>query len=94
MTSSELWRPFAAAIRASQPYRQLLDGAAVARRLPLPAVAWVMDLLAEDRGRPLLAIVPREAGLSWSLPLPGPWKTPPTANRRFAPRNDHDPRNW
>ena len=66
VSNSELWRPIAATIRASRPYRQLIDGVAAARRLPLPAAAWVLDLLAEDRGRPLLAIVPREAdALAW-----------------------------
>ena len=66
MANAEFWRPFAAAIRASQAYEQLLVGVAGARRLPLPAAAWVLDLLAEDHGRPLLAIVPREAdALAW-----------------------------
>ena len=66
MSSTELWRPFAAAIRASRPYRQLVEGVAAARRLPLPAAAWVSDLLAEDQGRQLLAVVPREAdALAW-----------------------------
>jgi transcription-repair coupling factor (superfamily II helicase) len=66
VSSSEPWRTFAATIRASSPYRQLIGGVAVARRLPLPAAAWVLDLLAEDRARPLLAIVPREAdALAW-----------------------------
>ncbi len=66
MTHRDLWRPLAAAIRASPPYGQLAAGAAVARRLPLPAAAWVLDLLGEDRGRPLLAIVPHEAdALAW-----------------------------
>ncbi|MFQ5349158.1 MAG: DEAD/DEAH box helicase, partial [Thermoanaerobaculia bacterium] len=66
VSRGEQWRPFAAKIRASRPYRQLIDGVAAARRLPLPAAAWVLDLLAEDVGRPLLAIVPHEAdALAW-----------------------------
>ena len=66
MANTELWRPFAAAIRASRAYLQLSDNVATARRLPLPAAAWVLDLLAEDRGRPLLAIVPHEAdAVAW-----------------------------
>ena len=94
MTSSEFWRPFATAIRASEPYRRLLDGVAGARRLPLPAAAWVLDLLAEDRGRPLLAIVPREAdAIAWieaaglfgrgAEHLPAPSLTP--CNRPVVP---------
>ena len=66
MSKAETWAPFDEAIRASRPYRLLLDGAGAARRLPLPAAAWVLDLLAEDRRRPLLAVVPREAdALAW-----------------------------
>jgi transcription-repair coupling factor (superfamily II helicase) len=63
---AEFWRPFAAAIRASRPYRQLSDNASGVRRLPMPAAAWVLDLLAEERGQPLLVIVPREGdAIAW-----------------------------
>ena len=66
MNATDPWRQPAAAIRASAPYRRLLEGVPAARRLPLPAAAWVLDLLAEDRGRPLLAVVPHEAdALAW-----------------------------
>jgi transcription-repair coupling factor (superfamily II helicase) len=35
-------------------------------RLPVPAAAWVIELLAEDNGRPALVVVPHEAdALAW-----------------------------
>lgn len=53
-------------LRSSEPYRALLAGPGEAHRLPLPAAAWVSELAAVDRRRPVLAIVPGEAdALAW-----------------------------
>ena len=47
-------------LRESAPYRRLLAEGGEAVRLPVPAAAWVGELLAEDLGRPLLVVVPHE----------------------------------
>ena len=61
-----VWGEIARTLRASAPYRALLEGAGDVVRLPLPAAAWVGELLAEDRGRSQLVIVPRESdALAW-----------------------------
>lgn len=60
------WEEFSRNLRASDSYRRLLDGAGRLRGLPLPAAAWVIDLLSEDQGRPVCAIVPRESdAIAW-----------------------------
>ena len=60
------WQGYAAALRKSVPYRRLAEQGGDAMGLPLPAAAWVGSLLAEDLGRPLVALVPREAdALAW-----------------------------
>jgi transcription-repair coupling factor (superfamily II helicase) len=62
-----VWEDLSRTLRTSVPYRSLLDrlGGDVVR-LPVPAAAWVGDLLARDLGRPLLVVVPREAdALAW-----------------------------
>ncbi len=61
-----VWSELARELRASAPYRELERSLGAADRLPLPAAAWVAELLAEDRGRPLLVVVPRESdALAW-----------------------------
>ena len=69
-----VWEPLSRTLRTSVPYRRLLGrlgdaapaGTADVVRLPVAAAAWVGDLLAADLGRPLLALVPREAdALAW-----------------------------
>ncbi len=61
-----IWRDLAEKLRASEPYRRLDRALGAADRLPLPAAAWVAELLAEERGRPLLVLVPRESdALAW-----------------------------
>lgn len=47
-------------LRAGAPYRQLKERLGEAVRLPIPAAAWVMDLLADDLERPLLVLMPHE----------------------------------
>ncbi len=60
------WDPSSQLIRDSAPYRSLLEHGGDALRLPLPAAAWVGQLLGEDLKRRLLVLVPREAdALSW-----------------------------
>jgi transcription-repair coupling factor (superfamily II helicase) len=79
----------AAILRSSAPYRTLSARLGEATRLPLPAAAWVAELLAADLGRPLLVLVPRESdALAWAeaarlfgraelvLPFPAPSLTP------------------
>ncbi len=53
-------------LRASDPLRALLAGAASARRLPVPAAAWVLELIAAERGERHLVVVPHESdALAW-----------------------------
>ncbi len=83
------WRDLAARLRATPAYRMLRDRFGDAVRLPLPAAAWVSELLAEDLKRPLLVVVPHEsdalvwveaartfAGQERSLHFPAPSLTP------------------
>ena len=46
--------------RRRSPYRALQERLGEVVRLPVAAAAWVLELLAEDLGRPLLVIVPHE----------------------------------
>ena len=60
------WEDLSRTLRSSAPYRSLLGGDADVVRLPVPAAAWVGELLSRDLRRPLLAVVPREAdALTW-----------------------------
>ena len=60
------WREIARVLASSAPYKALRAGSGDVVRLPVPAAAWVGELLAEDLGRPLLVLVPREAdALAW-----------------------------
>ena len=54
------WRALSERLRASAPYRELRERLGEVSRLPLPAAAWVLDLLAEDLAAPLLVLVPHE----------------------------------
>src|SRR5437588_12873350 len=64
--SERVWEELSRTLRSGAPYRALLGGRAEVVRLPVPAAAWVGDLLARDLRRPLVAVVPREAdALSW-----------------------------
>ncbi len=47
-------------LRQSEPYNRLKSQLGEAVRLPVPAAAWVAELLAEDLGRPLLVLTPHE----------------------------------
>jgi transcription-repair coupling factor (superfamily II helicase) len=60
------WEDLSRTLRSSAPYKTLLQGRGDVVRLPVPAAAWVGELLARDLGRPLLVLVPREAdALMW-----------------------------
>jgi transcription-repair coupling factor (superfamily II helicase) len=60
------WEDLSRTLRGSAPYKALLQGLGDVVRLPVPAAAWVGELLARDLGRPLLVLVPREAdALLW-----------------------------
>ncbi|RMH18918.1 MAG: transcription-repair coupling factor [Acidobacteria bacterium] len=55
------WSQVRRALRASPPYRALVERLGEVRGLPPPAAAWVLGLVAEDLGRPLLVVVPHES---------------------------------
>jgi transcription-repair coupling factor (superfamily II helicase) len=60
------WEELSRTLRSSAPYKALVERLGDVVRLPVPAAAWVGELLARDLGRPLLVIVPREAdALGW-----------------------------
>jgi transcription-repair coupling factor (superfamily II helicase) len=60
------WEDLSRTLRSSAPYKSLLQGLGDVVRLPVPAAAWVGELLARDLKRPLLVVVPREAdALMW-----------------------------
>lgn len=67
MNETSLWGELSRKLRTGAPYRALLEGlgrgsaALDTVRLPVPAAAWVVDLLAADLARPVLVLVPREA---------------------------------
>ena len=53
-------------LRDSVEYRRLEQELGRAERLPLPAAAWVAELLSRDLDRPLLVVVPHESdALAW-----------------------------
>ncbi len=61
-----VWEEISRTLRSSAPYRALREGLGDVVRLPVPAAAWVAELLRRDLGRPVLALVPREAdALQW-----------------------------
>jgi hypothetical protein len=64
--NDRVWEEFSRTLRTSAPYKALLQGLGDVVRLPVPAAAWVGELLARDLGRQLLVVVPREAdALAW-----------------------------
>jgi transcription-repair coupling factor (superfamily II helicase) len=64
--ADRVWEDLSRTLRSSAPYKSLLQGLGDAVRLPVPAAAWMGELLARDLRRPLLVIVPREAdALAW-----------------------------
>jgi transcription-repair coupling factor (superfamily II helicase) len=61
-----VWEDLSRTLRSSTPYKSLREKLGDVVRLPVPAAAWVGELLARDLGRPLLVVVPREAdALAW-----------------------------
>src|SRR6267154_1574330 len=61
-----VWGELSRTLRSSAPYRAIREGLGDVVRLPVPAAAWVGELLARDLKRPLLVVVPREAdALMW-----------------------------
>ena len=61
-----VWEELSRILRSSAPYKSLLQGLGDVVRLPVPAAAWIGELLARDLGRPVLVLVPREAdALTW-----------------------------
>ncbi len=64
--NERVWEELSRTLRSGAPYRALREGLGDVVRLPVPAAAWVGELLARDLGRPLLVLVPREAdALTW-----------------------------
>ena len=67
ITIPSLWGELSRKLRSSAPYRSLLEeGATDVVRLPVPAAAWVMSLLADDlaaqgEARAQLIVVPHES---------------------------------
>jgi transcription-repair coupling factor (superfamily II helicase) len=60
------WEEISRTLRSSTPYKALLSGLGDVVRLPVPAAAWVGEMLGRDLKRPVLVIVPREAdALAW-----------------------------
>ena len=60
------WEDLSRTLRTSTPYKALLSGLGDVVRLPVPAAAWVGEMLGRDLRRPVLVIVPREAdALAW-----------------------------
>jgi transcription-repair coupling factor (superfamily II helicase) len=60
------WEEISRTLRSSAPYKSLLEELGDVVRLPVPAAAWVAELLGRDLKRPLLVVVPREAdALTW-----------------------------
>jgi transcription-repair coupling factor (superfamily II helicase) len=65
--AERVWEELSRTLRSSAPYKSLLAGGGDVVRVPVPAAAWMGELLAADLGRPLLAIVPREGdALTWT----------------------------
>ncbi len=72
MFETAIWRDSSARMRASAPYRRLKeaiesgDPLVQLERTPLPVAAWCLELLRQDLGRPVLALVPRESdAVAW-----------------------------
>ncbi len=68
--ADRVWEEASRALRMSVPFRRLASELGDVVRLPVPAAAWVMELLLAgpegSAGRPALVVVPREAdALAW-----------------------------
>ncbi len=67
MTDPRLWDALSQQLRLSPAYRALRQRLGESVRLPIPAAAWVGELLREDLGRRLLVVVPHESdALAWA----------------------------
>ena len=54
-------------LRDSVEYRQVERQLGSVERLPLPAAAWVVELLSHDSRRPVMVVVPHESeALAWT----------------------------
>jgi transcription-repair coupling factor (superfamily II helicase) len=63
---ASLWEEYSQNLRASESYKRLLESHGSLAGLPLAAAAWVVDLVSEDLGKPVVVVVPREAdALVW-----------------------------
>ena len=60
MSANGLWNAAGERLRASEIYRRTVDGGGALLRLPAPAAAWVMELVAADLEAPLVVVVPHE----------------------------------
>ena len=66
MTAEPPWQEHAERLKASAPFRTLARSLGVLAPLPVPVAAWVVDLLADELGRPALVVVPHESeALAW-----------------------------
>ncbi len=64
--SDRVWEGASRTLRTGAPYGRLREELGDVVRLPVPAAAWVLGLLAAEREVPVLAVVPREAdALAW-----------------------------
>ncbi len=70
MPLREPWLELSGRLRESAPYRSLAETLGDVGRLPVPAAAWIAELLAADLSRPLLVVVPHESeALAWTQAL-------------------------
>ncbi len=66
MKEARVWDVLSQRLRGSAPYRALRDRLGESVRLPVPAAAWVGELLRQDLGRRLLVLVPHESdAMAW-----------------------------
>ncbi|MEM7048594.1 MAG: transcription-repair coupling factor [Acidobacteriota bacterium] len=66
MMEARVWDDFSRTLRRSVPFRRLAESLGDVVRLPVPAAAWVAELLAREHDRPLLVLVPREGdAIAW-----------------------------
>ncbi|MEM7582128.1 MAG: transcription-repair coupling factor [Acidobacteriota bacterium] len=54
------WDAASGRLRSSEPYQALVRQLGEVVRLPVTAAAWVLELISQDLGRPLLVVVPHE----------------------------------
>src|SRR3954467_7289731 len=70
--NERVWEELSRTLRSSAPYKSLLQGLGDVVRLPVPAAAWVGELLARDLRRPILVLGPREADAPAGVGSRGP----------------------